>query len=93
LKYDFIVKDHNIPCHLDIERDLKVQSNGLFTFTLRVNNGLIMDYVNYRNPDASEYSAILNSLETQCKITRSSGDDCATDGVRGDNIHSNDKER
>ena len=79
MKYDFNVKIKNIPCHLDIEKDLKVQSNGLFTFTLRVNQGLIMDYVNYRNPATSEYSAILNASEPQCQITRSSGDDSPAD--------------
>lgn len=78
IKYDFNVKTHNIPCHLDIEKDLKIQGDGLFTFTLRVNQGLIMDYVNYRNPTASEYSAILNAATTECKITRSSGDDLPT---------------
>lgn len=82
MKYDFNVKIKNIPCHLDIEKDLKVQSNGLFTFTLRVNQGLIMDYVNYRNPATSEYSAILNSNEPKCQITCDSRNDNPTDGVR-----------
>lgn len=75
MKYSFKVKAQNIPCHLDIERDLKGQRNGVFTFTLRVNQGQIMDYVNYNNPAASEYSAIFNATEPECEITRGSGDD------------------
>lgn len=91
MKYDFNVNTRNIPCHLDVERDLKVQKDGLFTFTLRVNQGCIMDYVNYRNPAASEYGAIFSSVGTECKITRSDGDDSPTDRVRGSDLHGNDQ--
>jgi len=43
-KYDLSIREHNIPAHLDIERDIKLKKDGLFTFTLRVNGGNIVDY-------------------------------------------------
>lgn len=42
MKYDF--RKQNLEPHLDIERDLAIKKNGLFTFTLRVNNGKVVDY-------------------------------------------------
>ena len=44
MKYDLSIRQHNIPAHLDIERDIKLKKNGLFTFTLRINGGNIVDY-------------------------------------------------
>ena len=43
-KYDLSIREHNVPAHLDIERDIKLKKDGLFTFTLRVNGGNIVDY-------------------------------------------------
>jgi len=43
-KYELDIRKHNIPAHLDIERDIKTKKNGLFTFTLRINGGNIVDY-------------------------------------------------
>lgn len=43
MKYEFI-NVHNIPAHLDIEKDIQEQQNGNFTFTIRLNNGNIVDY-------------------------------------------------
>jgi len=74
MKYDFNVKIKNIPCHLDIARDIKEQKDGVFTFTVRINQQLIQDYVNYSNPAASEYTAILSAVGTKCEISRNGGD-------------------
>lgn len=45
------VRPHNLPCHDDIEKDIQNQLNGNFNFTLRINNGNIVDYsvVEYTN--------------------------------------------
>ena len=43
-KYDLSIREHNVPAHLDIERDIKLKKDGLFTFTLRINGGNIVDY-------------------------------------------------
>jgi hypothetical protein len=65
VKYSFKVRAKNVPCHLDIEKDLKVQKDGIFTLTIRVNQGNIMDYVNYRNIGTSEYRAFLVPFSSQ----------------------------
>ena len=44
MKYDLSVRKHNVPAHLDIENDIAKKKNGQFTFTIRVNNGNIVDY-------------------------------------------------
>lgn len=42
--YALEIRDYNIPAHLDIEKEVSDRKNGLFTFTLRVNNGNIVDF-------------------------------------------------
>lgn len=44
MKYALNIREHNIKPHLDIEEEVKLLKNGLFTFTLRVNNGNIVDF-------------------------------------------------
>jgi hypothetical protein len=39
------IHPHNKNAHLDIARDMLLKGSGLFTFTLRVSNGMIVDYV------------------------------------------------
>lgn len=43
-QYQLAIRQHNIAPHLDIEKDIEERRNGLFTFTLRVNNSNIVDY-------------------------------------------------
>lgn len=40
-----VIDAHNKKAHLDIARDMLLKGNGLFSFTLRVNGGKIVDYV------------------------------------------------
>lgn len=42
--YSLEIRDQNVPAHLDIEKEIEQRKNGLFTFTLRVNNGNIVDF-------------------------------------------------
>ncbi len=42
--YNLEISDHNAEAHIDIERDIEKQKNGLFTFILRIDNGNIVDY-------------------------------------------------
>lgn len=44
MDYNFNIRKHNVLPHLDIEKDLSTKTNGLFTFTLRINKGDIVDY-------------------------------------------------
>lgn len=43
MNYALEIRDHNIKPHLDIEEEVKQRQNGLLTFTIRVNNGNIVD--------------------------------------------------
>lgn len=38
------IREYNKRAHIDIEKDIQTQKNGLFTFVLRVNGGNIVDY-------------------------------------------------
>ena len=42
--YQLQIRDSNIPAHLDIEKEVEDKKNGLFTFTIRVDNGSIVDF-------------------------------------------------
>ena len=45
MNYDAVtIPSQNIPAHLDIEKDIQEQKNGLFTFIIKVANGNIADY-------------------------------------------------
>ena len=45
MNYDAVeIPAQNIPAHLDIEKDIQTQQNGLFTFIIKVANGMIADY-------------------------------------------------
>jgi len=51
--YALTIRDHNIKAHLDIEEEIGLRKDGLLTFTIRVNNGNIVDlnvteYVNVK---------------------------------------------
>lgn len=49
------IRDHNVAAHIDIEADIASKKNGIFTFTLRVNNGNIVDYNVLEYVDGREY--------------------------------------
>lgn len=42
--YTIKIRKHNRDVHLDIARDMATMGNGVFIFTLRVNDGNIIDY-------------------------------------------------
>lgn len=42
--YDLTIRKHNLKPHLDIEEEIKKKQNGLFTFTIRINGGNIVDF-------------------------------------------------
>jgi len=45
MKYNLWVRTHNLQAHRDIDADMMAKKNGLFTFTIKVNNGNIVDYM------------------------------------------------
>lgn len=63
--YALNIRDHNIKPHLDIEEEVKALNNGVFTFTLRVNNGNIVDFNVTEYVDAREKYGIVKALIVQ----------------------------
>ena len=55
MKYELSIRDHNVKPHLDIEKEIDLKKNGLFTFQLRVNNGNIVDFLLFEYKDARHY--------------------------------------
>jgi len=41
------IRDHNKQAHIDIQKEMFNQQEGLFTFTLKVNRGNVTDCVFY----------------------------------------------
>lgn len=50
----FKMREHNIKPHVDIEVDIIMKKNGQMTFTLRINNGNIVDYSPVEYVDVNE---------------------------------------
>lgn len=56
MNYDAVeIRKQNIPVHLDIEKDIQIQKNGLFTFIVKVANGNIADYNVVEYADIRKY--------------------------------------
>lgn len=49
------IAKQNIPVHLDIEKDIQTQKNGLFTFIIKVANGSVADYNVVEYADIRKY--------------------------------------
>jgi len=42
--YTITISEHNKQCHFDIEKDMHLKLNGIFSFIVKVNDMLITDY-------------------------------------------------
>lgn len=52
------ISEKNVLPHTDIERDIQERQNGLFTFTLRINNGQVVDYNVMEYLDGNKYLSL-----------------------------------
>lgn len=89
MNYALEIRDHNIKPHLDLEKEVSTRGDGLLTFTIRVNNGNIVDlnvteYVNAQR----KYGIITGVVITQYRLAHDSRERSASDTLRPDNIHS-----
>jgi hypothetical protein len=74
-KTELNIRPHNVKPHLDIERDIKAQKEGLFTFTLRINGGNIVDYSLTEYVDVKrKYLGVTTLTLTQSATTHYSGE-------------------
>ena len=58
MNYDLTINQHNIKPHLDIERDIQEQKEGLYTFSIKVNQGTIEDYAKIYTVTRTEYRSV-----------------------------------
>lgn len=89
--YALAIRDHNIQAHLDIESDIAERRNGLFTFTLRVNNGNIVDYnttdyVNVKQKYGIIKALIIEEVRIELPAPLNSGERSASDTLRPNNL-------
>lgn len=52
------IRRHNMQPHIDIEKEIEVKRNGLYTVTLRVSNGNIVDCNTMEYVNISDYLAL-----------------------------------
>jgi hypothetical protein len=58
MKYDLTINQHNIKPHLDIQKGIEDKKNGLYTFSIRVNQGDIEDFVIFETVTIKDYAGI-----------------------------------
>ena len=59
MEYNLSIPKDNLRAHIDIESDINLRKNGLFTFILRVHEGKISDYTLMEIVDAkSKYRGV-----------------------------------
>lgn len=64
MQYELSIRQDNIEAYSDIEHDIQLKQNGLFTFILRINNGKIVDY------NVLEYVDVKSKYLRLTEITR-----------------------
>lgn len=72
MKYELVISPQNEKPHTDIEHDIEAKKNGLFTFTLRVNGGKIVDYNVIEYVDARKYISLSKVIVEEYIISRNS---------------------
>ena len=90
--YALEIKEQNIQAHIDIEHDIQEKKNGLFTFTIRVNNSNIVDYNVTEYIDVKRKYGIIKALIieevtiTQPESPSNNSQRSTPDPIRTDNI-------
>jgi hypothetical protein len=81
------ILDWNVLPHLDLEDDIRTQKNGLFTITIRLNNGNIVDYnlTEYVDP-ISKYGINKGIVITEFSVTRTDRTGGTGNEVGNDNV-------
>lgn len=85
IKYNLNINQHNIKPHLDIEQDIQKKKDGLFTFTLRINQGNIEDYAKYRTRTFIEYRTVTFSTIQKSTVPPNTGAGSSEPAIRPDN--------
>ena len=81
------IRDTNKPLHLDIERDIQRVGNGQFTFTVRLNNGVVTDYNVIEHIDTKQFLILKSLIIEELTLSHVDGNIVATDTVWDINFH------
>lgn len=68
MQYSLEIPRDNIEAHLDIEKAIREQGNGIFNFVLRLNNGKVVDFSVNEYVTASKFLELKRVIITQLII-------------------------
>lgn len=93
--YELNIRDANLKAHVELEEELTTRKNGLFTFTVRVNNGNIVDsniteYVNIKEKYGIIEAILIEEVTIQLPDTPNTGKRGEANTVRDNNNDSPD---
>lgn len=92
MKYDLSIKQENIQPHLDIEKEIQLKQDGLFTFVIRVNSGNIVDLSILENINVQrEYLTTI--IVQKFPVSFNSGERSQANSIRSDNLQCDSKKR
>lgn len=94
MNYALTIREHNLKPHLDLEEEVKERSNGILTFTVRVNNGNIVDLNVTEYIDvAAKYFGVTKIVVQELTVAYSVGERSASDTIRDNNVYRSNSER
>lgn len=96
--YQLTIKDSDLKAHLDLEDEIQLKKDGVFTFTIRINNDNIVDlnvteYVSIKERYAIVKTLVIEEVTAQRPVASNSSQRSETNPVRSDNLHSPTKGR
>lgn len=87
MSYNLSIREWNLKPHIDVESDIQKQKDGLFTFTIRLNNGNIVDYVVTQHVNPREkYGIVKTIVVEEFTISRDLGGGGTRNPVGNDNF-------
>lgn len=65
MDYELKIRDVNIPAHLDVEKEIAARKEGQLTFTVRINDGNIVDLSTVEYVNANQYLRLKSVIRTE----------------------------
>jgi len=86
MDYELSIRDTNVPAHLDIEKEIAKRKDGQMTFTLRINDGNIVDLAMVEYVDARSFLRIKSVTLEELTITHTPNARNQQDALRPNNL-------
>jgi|PlaIllAssembly_1097288.scaffolds.fasta_scaffold34713_2 hypothetical protein len=93
MDYELSIKDVNVQAHLDIEREIVKRKEGQMTFTLRINDGNIVDLAMVEYVDARSFLRLKSITLEELTITHTNNARDQQDALRPNNLQFQHNER